>query len=118
LSSFFYGYFFTQIPGGWIATRFGGKHVFGIGILTTSVLTLITPQMAYINLWALVTVRVIIGLFEVRMIILCSYITIAAKLSTYIQGVTFPSMLAMFGVWSPPLERSILSTIALSGIAI
>ena len=66
LSSFFYGYLFTQIPGGWIATRFGGKHVFGIGVLVTSVLTLITPQMAYINIWALVTVRVIIGLFEVK----------------------------------------------------
>ena len=65
LASFFYGYFFTQIPGGWIATRFGGKHVFGIGVLVTSVLTLITPQMADINLWALVAVRVIIGFFEV-----------------------------------------------------
>ena len=49
-----------------MATRFGGKHVFGIGVLVTSVLTLITPQMAYINIWALVTVRVIIGFFEVR----------------------------------------------------
>ena len=65
LASFFYGYFFTQIPGGWIATRFGGKHVFGTGVLVTSVLTLITPQMAYINLWALVAVRVVIGFFEV-----------------------------------------------------
>ena len=65
LSSFFYGYIFTQIPGGWIATRFGGKYVFGVGVLVTSVLTLITPQMAYINLWALVAVRVIIGFFEV-----------------------------------------------------
>ena len=40
--------------------------MFGIGVLVTSVLTLITPQMADINIWALVTVRVIIGLFEVR----------------------------------------------------
>ena len=65
LSSFFYGYIFTQIPGGWIATRFGGKYVFGIGVLVTSLLTLITPQMAYINIWALVAVRVVIGFFEV-----------------------------------------------------
>ena len=73
LASFFYGYFFTQIPGGWIATRFGGKHVFGTGVLVTSVLTLITPQMAYINLWALVAVRVIIGFFEVGVIYSDSY---------------------------------------------
>ena len=72
LSSFFYGYLFTQLPGGWIATRFGGKHVFGIGALVTSVLTFITPQMAYINLWTLVTVRVIIGFFEVGRVIICS----------------------------------------------
>ena len=65
LGSFFYGYLLTQIPGGWIATRFGGKHVFGTGVLVTSVLTLITPQMAEISLWALITVRIIIGFFEV-----------------------------------------------------
>jgi len=75
LSSFFYGYIFTQIPGGWIATRFGGKYVFGVGVLVTSVLTLITPQMAYINIWALVAVRVVIGVFEVSNFYIhaCSY---------------------------------------------
>jgi len=65
LSSFFFGYLITQIPGGWLATRFGGKYVFGVGVLVTSLLTLITPQMAYFNLWALVTCRVVIGFFEV-----------------------------------------------------
>jgi len=50
LSSFFFGYLITQIPGGWLATRFGGKYVFGVGVLVTSLLTLITPQMAYFNL--------------------------------------------------------------------
>ena len=72
MSSFFYGYLVMQMPGGWIATRFGGKHVFGTGILITSVLTLITPQMAYINLWALVAVRVIMGFFEVGIMIVTS----------------------------------------------
>ncbi len=28
LGSFFYGYIVTQIPGGWLATKFGGKRVF------------------------------------------------------------------------------------------
>ena len=65
LGSFFYGYLLTQIPGGWIATRFGGKHVFGTGVLVTSLLTLVTPQMADISLWALITARIIIGFFEV-----------------------------------------------------
>ena len=49
-----------------MATKFGGKYVFGIGVLVTSLLTLITPQMAYLNLWALVACRFVIGIFEVR----------------------------------------------------
>ena len=48
-----------------MATKFGGKYVFGIGVLVTSLLTLITPQMAYISIWALVACRVVIGFFEV-----------------------------------------------------
>jgi len=56
---------FTQLPGGWLATKFGGKYVFGVGVLVTSLLTLITPQMAYLNLWALVACRFVIGFFEV-----------------------------------------------------
>ncbi len=28
LGSFFYGYILTQIPGGWLATKFGGKRIF------------------------------------------------------------------------------------------
>ena len=42
--------------------------MFGVGVLVTSLLTLITPQMAYLNLWALVACRVIIGIFEVSII--------------------------------------------------
>ena len=35
-----------------------------------------------------------------------------------IQGVTYPAMAAMLGIWSPPLESSMMSTIALSGMYI
>jgi len=56
----------TQLPGGWLATKFGGKYVFGVSVLVSSLLTLITPQMAYLNLWALVACRVVIGFFEVN----------------------------------------------------
>lgn len=33
LSSFFLGYTLLQIPGGWLADRFGGKKVLTIGVL-------------------------------------------------------------------------------------
>ena len=55
----------TQIPGGWLAERFGGKMVFGVGVLMTALLTLLTPAAAGISVWALVALRVAEGFFEV-----------------------------------------------------
>lgn len=67
LSTFFYGYIFTQIPGGWLANKLGGKRVFGYGILASSVLALITPAATtYGGVNALMAVRVLQGLAEVR----------------------------------------------------
>ena len=65
LGAFFYGYLITQIPGGWLAERYGGKMVYGIGIVMTSVLTLFTPLAAETNVWLLVAVRIAEGFFEV-----------------------------------------------------
>ena len=41
-NSFFYGYLATQILGGWLADRYGGKVVLGAGVLLWSFFTLIT----------------------------------------------------------------------------
>jgi ACS family sodium-dependent inorganic phosphate cotransporter len=65
LSSFFYGYIVTQLPGGWLATRIGGNRVFGVGIAATAVLTLLTPPITYVSVYLLLAVRVVEGLFEV-----------------------------------------------------
>jgi len=94
LSSFFYGYIVTQIPGGILAKRFGGKLLYGLGALCTSIFTLLTPLAARLGWKYLVAVRIIEGLGE---------------------GVTFPAMNSLFSDWAPPLERSRLSTIAFSG---
>ncbi|KAL1138559.1 hypothetical protein AAG570_008622 [Ranatra chinensis] len=45
LSSFFYGYITTQILGGWFATRFGGKNIYGVGVLVTALFTVLTPWL-------------------------------------------------------------------------
>jgi sugar phosphate permease len=66
LGSFFYGYIITQIPGGLLAQRIGGRWVFGIGIMMTGVLTLLTPLAANISVWFLVAVRALEGFFEVN----------------------------------------------------
>jgi len=65
LAAFFYGYLLTQIPGGWLAQRVGGKWVFGVGVLMTSVFTVLTPLAAYTSVWLLVAVRILEGFFEV-----------------------------------------------------
>ena len=68
LAAFFYGYLITQIPGGLLAQRVGGKWVFGVGVVMTAILTLFTPLAAYGSVWLLVTVRVLEGFFEVHKI--------------------------------------------------
>ncbi len=65
LGAFFYGYILTQIPGGWLATKFGGKRVFLVGIAATSFLTVLTPALTKAGVGFLITVRIFEGLFEV-----------------------------------------------------
>ena len=87
------GYAVTQIPGGWLGTRFGSKRVYGYGILCTTLLTLVTPLVAH-SIPLLLVVRVVEGLGE---------------------GVTYPSIHAFWSRWAPPLERSKLTTLSYSG---
>ncbi|XP_065056219.1 sialin-like isoform X3 [Rhopilema esculentum] len=95
LSSFFYGYIFTPIPSGYLAARFGGKNLFGGGILMTGLFTLLTPLAARMSIKFLIAVRVLQGLS---------------------QGIAFPCMHAIWSKWAPPIERSRLSTISFSGL--
>lgn len=66
MGSFFYGYIVTQVPAGWLAARFGGKYLFGCGILLTSVMTMFTPAAAHHSFEMLILVRVVEGLGEVK----------------------------------------------------
>ncbi|CAB1343611.1 unnamed protein product [Coregonus sp. 'balchen'] len=94
LGSFFYGYILTQIPGGYLARKYGAKWLLGLGILGTVVFTLLTPVAADLGAGYLIAVRVLEGIGE---------------------GVTFPAMHAMWAFWAPPMERSRLLTIAYTG---
>ncbi|KAM3862824.1 sialin [Diretmus argenteus] len=94
LGSFFYGYILTQVPGGYLARRFGAKWLMGFGILSTVVFTLLTPAAADLGAGYLIGVRVLEGIGE---------------------GITFPAMYAMWAVWAPPMERSRLLTISYTG---
>ncbi|XP_062286788.1 sialin isoform X2 [Scomber scombrus] len=94
LGSFFYGYILTQIPGGYLAGRFGPKWLMGLGILGTVIFTLLTPIAADLGASYLIAVRVLEGIGE---------------------GVTFPAMYTMWAAWAPPMERSRLLTISYIG---
>lgn len=94
LGAFFYGYIITQIPGGIVAGKVGGKWLLGLGILGTAVFTLLTPLAADLGVGYVIAVRALEGLGE---------------------GVTFPAMHAMWSSWAPPLERSRLLTISYAG---
>ncbi len=62
LSIFFLGYAIMQIPGGWLADRFGSKYVVIVTIAAWSVFTILTSQAW--SLVSLLAIRFIFGLAE------------------------------------------------------
>ncbi|MFU8817354.1 MAG: ACS family MFS transporter [Pseudomonadales bacterium] len=95
LSSFFIGYLATQVLGGFLADRFGGKIVLGIGVLLWSAFTLVTPPAAMFGLTMLILARIGMGLGE---------------------GVAFPAIYTMFARWVPTKERTRAIGLNFSGI--
>ena len=66
LGSFFIGYITTQIPGGFLASKYGGKNLFGGGILVASVLTMLTPVATRRSVSWLIALRILEGIAQVR----------------------------------------------------
>ncbi|XP_069630165.1 vesicular glutamate transporter 1 [Haliaeetus albicilla] len=92
--SFFWGYIVTQIPGGFIAQKFAANRVFGLAIVSTSLLNMLIPSAARTHVGCVIAVRVMQGLVE---------------------GVTYPACHGIWSKWAPPLERSRLATTAFCG---
>src|SRR6516162_9777026 len=85
LSSFFWGYIGPQMLGGWLAGRFGGKHVLTLGVLLWSVGTMLTPAATDISFGALLLMRAVLGLGE---------------------SVHFPTVHSLAARWTIAAERS------------
>lgn len=85
LSSFFIGYMLTQVVGGRLADRFGGKLVLGVAVLLWSAFTFITPLAASAGLVALLIARIGMGVGE---------------------GVALPAIYSIYGRWVPQRESS------------
>lgn len=94
LGSFFWGYLITQVPGGWLSARYGGKRVFGYAVVVGSLLTLIMPVAARTHWAFLLVLRILTGI--------C-------------QGVVWPAMAMLWTMWAPPLETGKLTGFCYAG---
>ncbi|XP_076263007.1 putative inorganic phosphate cotransporter [Rhynchophorus ferrugineus] len=97
LSSFYWGYVITHLPGGILAEKFGGKYSLGLGILSTAIFTLITPFVIIGtngNWKAVTALRVIEGFGE---------------------GTTYPALTALLAKWVPLKERATIGSLVYSG---
>jgi len=95
LGALFYGNIISQIPAGILAELIGGKLIFGFGVLISSIMTLLTPTLAYQSFLSLIICRTLIG---------------------FAQGITFPSMYVLIADWIPPRERNKLAVFIWSGV--
>ncbi|XP_075232253.1 putative inorganic phosphate cotransporter [Lycorma delicatula] len=97
LASFYYGYIFTQIPGGLLADWLGGKQVLGFGALITAISTLCCPASANIHYNVLIAVRFLGGLAS---------------------GVMFPAVNVLLARWIPLNERARMGALVFAGTQI
>ena len=72
LGAFYYGYVVTQVPGGCMADKYGGKWMFGLGSFISAICTILHPVAARYGggITLLCLLRVMKGLIEV---ILCFF---------------------------------------------
>lgn len=85
LSSFFIGYMFMQIIGGWLANILGGRRVLIVSLVLCSLCTAFTPLAAHASFLLLIAVRIGLGLTE-------------APIN--------PSVYNIFSRWVPEAERA------------
>ncbi|KAL0841150.1 hypothetical protein ABMA28_014896 [Loxostege sticticalis] len=98
LSGFYYGYAATQVPGGYLAEKFGGKWTLGIGLLSTALFTFLTPVVIRAGgaTWLFI-LRVLQGMGE---------------------GPTMPALMIMLARWVPPHERGFQGALVFGGAQI
>ena len=94
LAGYYYGYIPMQILAGWMADKFGVRHVIGTGTLIGGILSLLIPVAARVHYGLLIAVRVLMGFF---------------------MGVIFPCVNSCIGKWVPLSERVTFIAIVFSG---
>lgn len=92
LSAFFWGFAISPLLGGWLADRFGGKRVLGVGALWWSLWTMLTPLAP--GIFGFAIFRSLLGLGE---------------------GVNAPAIQSLASRWFPRQERTRAVAFYLSG---
>lgn len=96
LSSFYVGYMITQIPGGLLAQKYGGKYTMGLAVLSTAVLSLLTPiTVDKYGSTGLIVLRFLMGILE---------------------GPAVPAASVLISKWAPAHERTKIGTTVMSGM--
>lgn len=93
LGSFFYGYILLQIPAGRFSEIFGGKWIVFISVLTSGLINVATPFLAY-SVPLLIMGRALMGMF---------------------QGVVYPACFSLICNWMSPTEKSLSLALLYSG---
>ncbi|XP_045476662.1 putative inorganic phosphate cotransporter [Harmonia axyridis] len=96
LSAYFWGYMISEIPGGRVAEVYSAKWTMFVAVGVNVVFTLLVPLLSSISAYAIVVMRVMVGLAG---------------------GISFPGTHVLLARWSPPKERSLMSSIAYCGTA-
>ena len=94
LSSFYWGYGISQIPGGWAAHRFGGDITLTCSFLLWSLASILTPGDAS-NTRSIIIARVCVGIS---------------------QGFIIPAIHTVLSKWIPPTERARAVSLTTSGM--
>ncbi|XP_052832456.1 sialin, partial [Octopus bimaculoides] len=94
LAGYFYGYTVTNILGGMLADKYGGKNILCFTLISVSLVTLLYPSLSRISGYFTLVLRILTGL---------------------LSGSLYPSIQSLWGRWAPPEERSSLVAFSFSG---
>uniref|UniRef100_A0A1I7YH42 MFS domain-containing protein n=1 Tax=Steinernema glaseri TaxID=37863 RepID=A0A1I7YH42_9BILA len=93
-SATFYGGLVTIALSGYLADRFGPKHLLMLAVLDYSIVSLLSPLLANTNFYAFFSSRVVMGLGE---------------------GFMIPTIASLSARWFPPAERGAMAAMYTSG---
>jgi MFS transporter, ACS family, solute carrier family 17 (sodium-dependent inorganic phosphate cotransporter), other len=94
LAAFYWGYGVSQVPGGFLAQRFGGRRTLIASFTGWTLASFFTPRSAR-NIWGMCVARVMVGIF---------------------QGFLIPSVHTVLSQWVLPHERAKATSLCTSGM--